>query len=259
MSAPGTSQRPGSWPSEGPRRAGLGRYRRDLRLTNEYLDLVGEGIDVALRFSTRRLRDSTLNARKLGPSYVQLYASPSYVARQGMPRAPRDSERHTWVVHRHAATLRLEGGGEAVLVDTRAKGRVECNDFAFLREALLRGWGIGILGLFQAEPYVASGKLVRVLPKWWSLVSSLWAISGRDLGSLIERCRPCSTPSPRRWGRIRSPSARGESHAEVIRPRHPRGFYRCKLPRMSFGVLCHEMRGHRERRRIGAPRPGVAR
>jgi DNA-binding transcriptional LysR family regulator len=157
----------------------VGRYPGvdvDLRLTNEYVDLIGEGIDVALRFSTRRLKDSTLNARKLCPSYVQLYASPSYVARQGLPRTPRDLERHTWVVHRHAARLHLEGAGPATLVDTRAEARVECDDFTFLREALVRGWGIGILGHFQAEPYLASGKLVRVLPKWWSLVSNFWAI-----------------------------------------------------------------------------------
>jgi DNA-binding transcriptional LysR family regulator len=120
----------------------VGRYPAveiDLRLTNEHVDLIDEGIDVALRFSTRRLKDSTLNARKLCPSYVQLYASPSYVARRGMPRAPRDLERHDWVVHRHAATLRLEGAGPASLVNTRAMGRVECDDFAFLQKALMRG------------------------------------------------------------------------------------------------------------------------
>jgi DNA-binding transcriptional LysR family regulator len=157
----------------------IGRYPAmavDLYLTNEHVDLVREGIDVALRFSTQRLKDSTLNARKLCPNYVQLYASPTYIARLGTPRTPRDLDRHTWVVHRHAPTLRLEGGGPAVHFDSRAHGRVECNDFGLLREALVRGWGVGILGLFQAEPCLTSGKLVRVLPKWWCQVSNFWAI-----------------------------------------------------------------------------------
>jgi DNA-binding transcriptional LysR family regulator len=157
----------------------VGRYpavQVDFHLANEYVDLVDTGIDLALRFSTRRLKDSTLNARKLWPAFVQLYASPTYLARQGTPRTPRDLEQHNWVVHRHASTLRLEGGGPMVVVDTRAQGRIECNDFAFLREGVLRGWGIGILGPYQAEPHVSSGKLVRLLPKWWCMTSHLWAI-----------------------------------------------------------------------------------
>jgi DNA-binding transcriptional LysR family regulator len=146
----------------------------ELYLTNQYLDLVAEGIDLALRFSTRGLKDSTLNARKLSPSTLQIYASPSYVARQGMPRTPRDLERHDWVVHRSAVTVRLEGGGPPTTITTR--GRIECNGFAFLRAALVNGCGLGLLEPSEAEATVAAGKLVRVLPRWSCPVSNLWAV-----------------------------------------------------------------------------------
>jgi len=146
----------------------------DLRLTNDYIDLVNAGIDLALRFSTKRLKDSSLNARKLCPSHVQLFASPAYAARRGLPRTPRDLERHDWVVYRRATHLRLEGGGAPTAVITR--GRVVCDDFAFLRSAVINGCGIGYLGTFQAEADVAAGRLVRVLPRWFIPISNLWAI-----------------------------------------------------------------------------------
>jgi DNA-binding transcriptional LysR family regulator len=146
----------------------------DLRLTNDYVDLVAEGIDLALRFSTKRLKDSSLNARKLCPSSVQLFASPSYIARRGMPRTPRDLDRHEWVVYRRTAEFRLEGGGPATVVATR--GRIACDNFSFLRAALLNGCGIGILGGYEAQADVAAGKLVRVLPRWSSPISHLWAV-----------------------------------------------------------------------------------
>jgi DNA-binding transcriptional LysR family regulator len=67
------------------------RYRPievEVRLTNDYVDLVAEGIDVALRFATKPFKDSSLTARKLGPSSVQLYAPPSHLA-AGEPRPRR--------------------------------------------------------------------------------------------------------------------------------------------------------------------------
>ncbi|HXU82740.1 MAG TPA: LysR family transcriptional regulator [Polyangia bacterium] len=146
----------------------------ELRLTNEFVDLVAEGIDLALRFSTRGLKDSTLNARKLSPASLQIYASPSYIARRGMPRTPRDLDQHEWVVHRSAVTVRLEGGTPPTTITTR--GRIECNGFAFLRAALERGCGLGFLDASEAGGRVASGKLVRVLPRWSCPISNLWAV-----------------------------------------------------------------------------------
>src|SRR5262249_6004144 len=146
----------------------------DLRLTNDYTDIVRDGIDVALRFSTKRLKDSSLNAKKLCASDVQLYAAPSYLARKGTPRTPRDLEGHEWVVYRRKVDLRLEGGGAPTVVVTR--GRIVCDDFTFLRAALIHGGGIGYLGSLQVDDDIAAGRLVRVLPRWSSPISDFWAI-----------------------------------------------------------------------------------
>src|SRR5262249_30871149 len=113
----------------------------DLRLTNDKVDLVAEGVDLALRFSTVRLKDSSLNAKKLCDNDVELFASPAYLARKGMPRTAHDLDEHEWVVYRRKTELRLERGRQSVVVETR--GRVTCDDFTFLRAALVNGCGIG--------------------------------------------------------------------------------------------------------------------
>jgi DNA-binding transcriptional LysR family regulator len=146
----------------------------ELRLTNDYVDLVEEEIDLALRFSTKALKDSTLTARKLRPSIMELYAAPSYQARRGLPRTPRELEWHEWVVYDRATELRLEGGGPPAAVVT--KGRVVCNDFTFARQAIVNGCGIGYLSPSAAEADVAAGNLVRVLPRWHCPISNLWAV-----------------------------------------------------------------------------------
>jgi DNA-binding transcriptional LysR family regulator len=146
----------------------------DLRLTNDNVDLISEGIDVALRFSTVRFKDSSLSARKLCSNDIELFASPTYLTRKGVPRTPDDLDRHEWVVYRRKTDLLLENGRQKTSVTTR--GRITCDDFTFLRAALVNGCGIGYLGAYQAEEDITAGRLVRVLPDWTSPISSLWAL-----------------------------------------------------------------------------------
>lgn len=146
----------------------------DLRLTNELVDLVAEGIDVALRFSTQRLRDSSLHARRLCPSVLQLFASPAYLARRGVPRAPRDLADHEWVRFRGTATFRLEGPDGHV--DVVPRGRLVSNDMLYIRSALLNDAGVAALPTFLCDADAAAGRLVRVLPRWATQSSSLWLV-----------------------------------------------------------------------------------
>jgi DNA-binding transcriptional LysR family regulator len=154
-----------------------GRHRGvelDLHLTTAKVDLVAQGVDLALRFSTTRLRDSSLNAKRLGPSRMWLYAAPAYLARQGTPRTARDLDEHEWVVYRHTTELRLEGAGATTVVKTR--GRIATDDFALNRRLLGAGCGIGYLPGYYAEGEVAAGTLVRVLPQLSATASHLWAV-----------------------------------------------------------------------------------
>jgi DNA-binding transcriptional LysR family regulator len=147
----------------------------ELRITNQVLDLVSEGIDVGLRISTRRLKDSTLSARKTCPVTLQLFASPGYLARRGTPRAPGDLEAHDWVRFRGLDDVRLVGPGEPITILPR--GRIEGDDMFFMLRAMLADAGIGILPVFLADTELAAGRLVRVLPKWNIHSGDLWIVS----------------------------------------------------------------------------------
>jgi DNA-binding transcriptional LysR family regulator len=154
----------------------IARYRRvevEMCISNEHVDLVSQGFDLALR-ATRKMKDSSLTARRLCYATLYAFASPSYVARQGMPRTPRDLSHHEWVVFSRQKTDRMESDEGTVEVVQR--GRMTCDDFGFMRDALVQGCGIGYLPPHMAEADIAAGRLVRVLPKWRLPPNPCWAV-----------------------------------------------------------------------------------
>jgi DNA-binding transcriptional LysR family regulator len=134
----------------------------DLQLTGRVVDLVAESFDVALRVA-QRLEDSTLVVRRAAPIVLQLFAAPSYLARRGTPRAEEDLDRHDWVVFRSGAQ-RLRPPKDARALGSH--GRIACDDMLFVRDAVVRGAGVGLLPTFIATQDVVAGALVRVLPRY---------------------------------------------------------------------------------------------
>lgn len=131
----------------------------ELRLDDGYVDLVAEGIDVAIRGG--ELKDSALRARRLGNSERLCVASAGYVARHGMPATTADLARHQCIVY----TL-LEGSGAWRLSDgeVHVRGRLRVNSLEAVRRATLDGLGIGYLSRWMVAEYLRSGALVDVLP-----------------------------------------------------------------------------------------------
>jgi DNA-binding transcriptional LysR family regulator len=136
----------------------------DLSLTDRVVDLVGEGIDLAIRGG--RLEDSSLVARKIAPSDLGIYASPAYLKRRGKPRNVADLARHECLRYRGRTGLlpfRLDGprGVEQVEVT----GSVVCDNMLFLRALVLAGAGLALLPEQTAAQDLEAGRLVRVLPR----------------------------------------------------------------------------------------------
>ncbi len=147
----------------------------EVSLSNTLVDIVAERYDAALRVSMRPLKDSTLSAKNLGAFVLQIYASPLYLARRGTPKTLADLGRHDWVRFRGADQVRLQGpDGKATIPRT---GRLACDEMFFAREAVRAGAGLGLLPTFIAHAAVASGDLVRVLPRWSTPSGSLWFVS----------------------------------------------------------------------------------
>jgi DNA-binding transcriptional LysR family regulator len=141
------------------------RLSIDARFSDVYVDLIKEGIDVAIR--TGALRDSTLVARPFTAQELLLFASPSYLARAGTPHTVNDLTKHTGVLFRVPSTgkdrpwqLRLRGRTTTLLPPSRV--RVDGGD-AIARAAVL-GMGIGQVPHYMVVNQLARGELVELLP-----------------------------------------------------------------------------------------------
>jgi DNA-binding transcriptional LysR family regulator len=134
-----------------------------LNLTNRFVDLVSEGVDVAIRAGV--LKDSSLVAKRIGTSYLTLYAAPSYVKRFGEPKDPQDLSAHRCL---DFAPL----GGDWKLSSARRSVKVRIvphlvvDDLTALKELAVQGAGIGLFSSFVAEESVKRKQLVRVLNGW---------------------------------------------------------------------------------------------
>jgi DNA-binding transcriptional LysR family regulator len=175
----------------------------EVRLGNDVVDMIREGIDLALRVSSRPLRDSTLVARKVGTLNFQLYAAPSYLLRRGTPRTATDLRQHEWVASYRAGQETVLGR-QLAKIAADARQRIVGDDMSFIREAIKAGGGVGALPTFIADGDVAAGTLVRVLPGWTGQTGTVYVVQAsrkhtppkvvafRELLGEILRQRPLS-------------------------------------------------------------------
>jgi len=135
----------------------------ELLVTNRIVDLVGEGIDLAIRPS-QALKDSSLIARRYFEIDTNLWASPRYLQRLGALTHPRDLKGATSLGFLARSSLVLTNGKSDVEVSLT--GRIRADDFETIKSLLLLGEGIAWLPHFLAEEAAAAGTLVPVLPQW---------------------------------------------------------------------------------------------
>ena len=139
----------------------------ELVLEDRHVDLVREGIDVAVRI-TGEVPDSGLVYRRLAPNRQVICASSDYIARRGLPREPADLASHDCIAHSARATPRhwhLTGpdGGQ---VSVQINGRPTINSALAVRKAALEGLGIIELNSYLVGEDIAAGRLVRLLPQY---------------------------------------------------------------------------------------------
>jgi DNA-binding transcriptional LysR family regulator len=137
----------------------------ELKLTNNFVDLIGEGIDLAIRAGA--LVDSSLVARKVSDSELCIFGSPEYLSRRGTPKRPADLAQHdclTYGGRDGKLPWRLSGPGGRQTIDV--SGPVICNDMVFLRDAVLSGVGLCLVPSEIVTHDVKAGRIVRVLPKY---------------------------------------------------------------------------------------------
>ena len=136
----------------------------DLIITNRLVDLVAENIDVAVRAGP--LKDSGLIAKRFVLGQFGLWASPSYLKNNSVPRNPDELKEHDCL--RFAPftgrKLQLTNGRERAQI--ALAGRITADDFEALRALAVLGWGIALLPSFLCAEEAKERKLVSVLPNW---------------------------------------------------------------------------------------------
>ncbi|TKB51499.1 LysR family transcriptional regulator [Ferrimonas sediminicola] len=142
-----------------------------LVLTNQRLDLVEEGIDLAIRLG--RLEDSSMMARRLASRSLHVCAAPQYLATYGEPHCLTELDRHRCLVGTMEYWRFREDGRSR---NVRVRGRLRCNSGWALTDAAIKGLGLAQLPDYYVREHLASGRLVSVLDHLGEQGEGVWAL-----------------------------------------------------------------------------------
>ena len=196
----------------------------DLRLSEGRVDIIEDGIDVAIRVG--ELDDSRLLSRRLAPHLICAFASPDYLQRRGTPSHPDELVGHDCVNFRFQSSgqpLRwpFRIGGRDVEITPTARIVADVGDAVMT--ALVAGGGIGVAPPYIAASYVARGELVPILTHFAvqrSSITALWPESRRGSPNVkaflafLGEVFPASTPWDQILARGHLPSVSAPSTPE---------------------------------------------
>lgn len=142
------------------------RVNLDIRLDDRFVNLVEEGIDVAVRIGN--LTDSSLVARKLAVTRAVACASPAYLEQFGEPETPEDLATHNCLIYSYLSNANVwrfvaPDGRE---IPVAVNGRFRINNGIVLAEAAIAGHGILMSPTFYVAPLLRSGRLKRILARY---------------------------------------------------------------------------------------------
>lgn len=148
----------------------------ELRLSDRPVDLVRDGIDVALR-GQARLDDSTLVARPLMTMRRVVAAAPDHWRRHGKPKQPADLAAHdclAYVAGSDATRWQFDGPGGPQVVEVR--GPLRADNSLVLVDAMVRGRGVGLVPRVMMRRELAEGRLETALDDWQAEPRQLFAV-----------------------------------------------------------------------------------
>lgn len=168
----------------------------ELVLDDRHVDLVNEGIDVALRMGA--MPDSNMTARRIAEGRRIVVATPVYLQRYGTPASPGDLSDHQAIVYSRGAgqaswTFRKSDAEVSVVL----RGRLKVTAAEGLREAVNCDMGFGIASEWNFWPELKSGKVVAILQDWALPPTYLSAVyptgrlastKARAFVSFVEKC-----------------------------------------------------------------------
>jgi DNA-binding transcriptional LysR family regulator len=150
----------------------LGRFMRrhpdlklDLVLSDQFVDLVEEGVDLSIRVG--EVKSPDLIAQRIGETRRVALASPDYLAQRGTPQTPRDLGEHDCIVYTRLATgARWHFGGPGGPWEIEVDGRFRANNSEAVRQAILAGLGIGVVPVWLLADETERAQLQTVLAEY---------------------------------------------------------------------------------------------
>lgn len=145
----------------------------DVVLDDRVIDLVSEGIDIALRMG--ELSDSAAVARKIATGRRSVVATPAYFNQYGIPQVPADIATHQAVVYTQLGNswiFRRDGTEASVAVS----GRVRFTAAEGIRAAVKADMGLAVTSDWMFWPELQNGEVLRVLEDWTLPDIDLWAV-----------------------------------------------------------------------------------
>jgi DNA-binding transcriptional LysR family regulator len=161
------------------------QVRVELLASNERVDIIREGIDVAMRLGV--LEDSSLIARKVNDSRRWALASPAYLERHGTPQKPKDLLKHRCIVSAFTPRWGFYAGKR--VAELAPEPYIKVTDVVMARKLAVDGVGICMLPDLMIGEELEEGSLVRLLPDYpmetrpWNLV-----FPSRNLPSASVKC-----------------------------------------------------------------------
>lgn len=154
------------------------KVRVSLDLSNHYVDMLAERIDLAIRVSGAPLVAADVVARPIGTGTMVLVGSPALVAHHGAPRTLADLDRFPLVAQGQAETIRpwvfrLPDGRETMHLP---QPRFTSNNLLAMREAVLAGAGLAQIPQEACRDALREGALVELLPELAPPVSTVYAV-----------------------------------------------------------------------------------
>lgn len=150
----------------------------DLRLSDQILDMVDEGIDLAIRVG--ELKDSNLIAKKLCDTPVIVFASPEYLARYGTPKTPAELSEHQWI-HLSILSSPIVGAfskksNQAIQAQPKISSTLKINSVDAVIDAAVQGLGIAAMVKTTVFNQLNSGKLIPILEDYELAPRGIYAL-----------------------------------------------------------------------------------
>lgn len=169
--------------------------------SDRFVDLIAEGFDCAIRVGY--LRDSNLIAKRIGPIYGKLVASPDYIRARGSPRTPDELVAHPALMQGTEAWQFMDGDK---IVTVQPQGRFKADNATALAAAAVAGLGIAWLPDCITYEHVASGALVPIMTRYPPPAAGAYVVRPpgphptRKVRILTDMLVESFQQNPHRWG-----------------------------------------------------------